>query len=376
MPAKKVGKKMRKGRKAVAAKQVVPQKNQKKNKKSRPKQEIDLYDRKAQKLGLTSQTFSGAQYFYGFPTPYYDVSKYNDPMGGSGVRIKWCGPIFNTNLNFGTSDLLLSWGQYNTLGNTSLVPGTQQATYFPISPKGFLPTYSVGNTALSYSRFRFVKARVHWCGTATTNSNDSIALGYNPDGASYQLPYSSAAYSSILRQQYTSYQPGYVRTVFDFTDGLSQEDWFYVDPSSGSFATITDADYRQAYQGVLMFAPNDAVALGNDRDDGLMYSEGEILLVDPQTFNQDYAMPGVERKLRSMSQVIAEAEAQSHEIALKSIIKRAKEIGIKLRPKLGRNPLAELLDEQSSEVPKIKRELPSSPVDWEEVRSEGKKKLK
>lgn len=235
---------------------------------------------------------AGLYRYQGNSPTYYEISKYTEGKL-NGIRLKWRGPVFRMT-NFVVAAVNY-FGVYNTLGSTAYASDATGYAIFPVSPYAILPSASTATIAESYTRFRLDKLCFEWEGLAGTGTNYGVSMVYNPDGA-FTGP--DSTYVSCLSQSYVRYFSTWHPTwTFDLSSQFSNKDWFYCDTDNSS-----DAGLRDSNQGVAVFYVNGALTAGTDGyDNGIIYSSGEMILVDNQPFAQNVAF-GSKRQAASMKQ--------------------------------------------------------------------------
>jgi hypothetical protein len=226
---------------------------------------------------------SASKMWYGSPDTYYRIEKYVDKKNDikDGILFKWRGPIFvaQTVVSLGATT---EWGTMNTLASNSQVSANSPVA-LAISPMQVLPRGSPGNVASVYNKFMFKKLSFDWVGSCATTGNAGIIMGYNPDGAAQSGDLDTI--SEIVSQPYNSFWPLWARTKADVSDLLNIKELYYSDGD-----TATDASLRQSYQGFASFLPNASIAAFTTAIlYGALYSEGELVLCECQTFAQNYA---------------------------------------------------------------------------------------
>lgn len=247
------------------------------------------------RINAPSQSFGGlvgTKIWPGAPSCYYRVTSYSDPKMGvrDGIKLSWRGPIFIAESTV-VSGSTTAWGFYNTLlANSSVGPTTP--AQFAISPDQVLPRNSPASLAYSYNKFMFKKLSFDWLGTVASGVSAGGVFGLNPDGATQQIDVDTL--TEIVQQPYSTTFPLWGSSKFDVSDYLNQKDLYYTDSD-----TTTDASLRQSYQGFAALYPSGSVAIQTVQVYwGILYSEGEVILTEPQTFKQDYVFSATSKSAR------------------------------------------------------------------------------
>jgi len=230
---------------------------------------------------------------FNFPKTYYTIEKYNDVKNGihDGIKLKWCGPVYYFNVATSGGSQLYN-GNYNVLGNNSA--NYQPYIGFEVNPYFVLPYASVAAVAEAYSRFSFRSLKMHYNGMCSSGSAFALAMGYDPDGSF--LPSDLHSYGQMMSLPANTYFPAWTAQSIDYTPWLNQKDWFYTDWDSG----ITDAGYRESYQGIALMHVNAAIqgVVTGAVDIGMVYSEGELWMHGSYPFAQNYAIKNRQEKVQ------------------------------------------------------------------------------
>jgi hypothetical protein len=162
-------------------------------------------------------------------------------------------------------------------------------TLFPTSSREF-------SVAYGFAEFRFTRLRVEIQSTTATSIQASGAVCYTADGAITGSAFDSSA--EIFAYPNSVAMPAWGSREMDVSSSLVKNSWYYIDMGSTS-GVSNDADYRQAFQGVIGgytigFAP---ISGGAEYVAGVVYLTYELELRGPR-ITGDLVLRGTDHSLK------------------------------------------------------------------------------